>query len=207
MLKIHKIISGNLEENCYVIYDSKTLNSMIIDPGENGHQIISEIKKNGFKPEIIINTHGHYDHIFSDDKIRSEFKIPLAIHKNETSMLYDTYKNGSKIFGSPLIIKKPDILFEFEQKVKLSFATFKVIHTPGHTKGSICLLFKNFLITGDTIFAGTIGRTDLYDGNNEEMMKSIFKLKMIKPSNVDIYPGHGQKTNLSNELKYNVYLK
>jgi glyoxylase-like metal-dependent hydrolase (beta-lactamase superfamily II) len=103
-------------------------------------------------------------------------------------------------------VKSPDILLEDNQEIKLSFATFKVLHTPGHTKGSICLLFDGFLITGDTLFAGTVGRTDLDGGSSEEMFVSLSKLKKLNPSLV-IYPGHGIETTLANELNYNPYLR
>ncbi|GHT39398.1 hypothetical protein AGMMS49593_10140 [Endomicrobiia bacterium] len=102
-------------------------------------------------------------------------------------------------------MKNPDMLLEDNQKVKLSFASFKVMHTPGHTKGGICLLFDGFLITGDTLFAGTIGRTDFDGGDYEEMTSSLSKIKNLDPSLI-IYPGHGSSTTLANELRYNQYL-
>lgn len=199
------IISGSLDENCYIVYDSKSLNAAIIDPGEDGDKVILGVKKGGFKPEILINTHGHYDHMLSDDAIRAKFQIPLAIHKDDVRMLSDVYKNGSAMFSTSGIVKNPDMLLEDNQKVKLSFASFKVMHTPGHTKGGICLLFDGFLITGDTLFAGTIGRTDFDGGDYEEMTSSLSKIKNLDPSLI-IYPGHGSSTTLANELRYNQYL-
>ncbi|MCA6070102.1 MAG: MBL fold metallo-hydrolase [Endomicrobium sp.] len=206
MIKIKKILSGSLDENCYVVYDSETLHAAIIDPGEDGDKVILEIEKDRFNPEILINTHGHFDHILSDDKIRSKFKIQLAIHENDVSLLLDSYKNGSDLCNVHGTVKSPDILLEDNQEIKLSFATFKVLHTPGHTKGSICLLFDGFLITGDTLFAGTVGRTDLDGGSSEEMFVSLSKLKKLNPSLV-IYPGHGSETTLANELNHNPYLR
>lgn len=205
MIKIKTIVSGFLDVNCYVVYDSKKLNAAIIDPGEDGDKVILEIEKDGFNPEILINTHGHYDHILSDDKIRSKFQIPLAIHKDDVCMLSDTYKNASAMLGIGVIVKTPDILLEDNQEVQLSFASLKVIHTPGHTKGGICLLFDGFLLTGDTLFAGTIGRTDLDGGDNQEMKSSLSKIKKLDPSLV-IYPGHGSSSTLANELRCNQYL-
>ncbi|MDR3256730.1 MAG: MBL fold metallo-hydrolase [Endomicrobium sp.] len=205
MIKIKKIISGILEENCYVVYNSQSLQAIIIDPGEDGKKVISEIREDNLKLEMLINTHGHCDHIFSDDQIRSEFKIPLAIHKYETEMLTNACKNCSELFGFPRTIKEAEILLEDNQKVELSFATFIVLHTPGHTKGSICLLFDDFLITGDTLFAGTIGRTDLDGGNYEKILKSLSKIKKLNPSLI-VYPGHGSRTTLANELRHNSYL-
>lgn len=207
MIKIKKIISGGLEENCYVVYDSESLCAAIIDPGEDGGKVIFEIKKDKLKPELLINTHGHYDHVLSDDQIRFEFKILLAMHKYEAQILADAYGNGSGSIGCFTVnVREPEILLEDNQEVKLSFTTFKVMHTPGHTKGSMCLLFNGFLITGDTLFAGTIGRIDFDGGSYEEMLKSLSKIKKLDPSLV-IYPGHGSNTTLANEIRHNPYLK
>jgi glyoxylase-like metal-dependent hydrolase (beta-lactamase superfamily II) len=206
MVKVEKIISGSLRVNCYVVYDSETLQAVVIDPGEDGEKVIFEITKAKLKPEMLINTHGHYDHVLADDKVRCEFKIPLAICRYEAGMLTDYYKNGSKLFNQPLIVRKPEILLEDNQEVKLSFATFKVIHTPGHTEGSMCLLFESFLFSGDTLFAGTIGRTDLIGGDYKKIISSLDKIKKLSPSLV-VYPGHGSRTTLANELRHNPYLR
>ncbi|OEG70783.1 hypothetical protein ATZ36_17575 [Candidatus Endomicrobiellum trichonymphae] len=206
MIKVKKIISGGLEENCYAVYDSESLRAAIIDPGEDGKKVIFEIEKDKLKPELLINTHAHYDHVLSDDQIRFEFKIPLAIHKYEAQMLARDYGSGSGSIGFTVNVREPEILLEDNQKVELSFTTFKVMQTPGHTKGSICLLFDGFLITGDTLFAGTIGRTDFDGGSYEEILNSLFKIKKLNPSLV-IYPGHGSSTTLANEIRHNPYLR
>jgi glyoxylase-like metal-dependent hydrolase (beta-lactamase superfamily II) len=206
MIKVKKIISGGLKENCYAVYDSESLRAAIIDPGENGGKVIFDIEKDKLKPELLINTHAHYDHVLSDDQIRFKFKIPLAIHKYEAQMLTGDYGNGSGSVGFSLNVREPEILLEDNQKVELSFTTFKVMHTPGHTKGSICLLFDGFLITGDTLFAGTIGRTDFDGGSYEEILNSLFKIKKLNPSLI-IYPGHGSNTILANEIRHNTHLK
>jgi glyoxylase-like metal-dependent hydrolase (beta-lactamase superfamily II) len=206
MIKVKKIISGSLEENCYAVYDSESLQTVIIDPGEDGEKVIFEIEKDKLKPELLVNTHGHYDHVLSDDQIRFEFKIPLAMHKYEAQILTGAYGNGSRSIGFAVNVREPEILLEDNQEVKLSFTTFKVMHTPGHTKGGICLLFDGFLIVGDTLFAGTIGRTDFDGGSYEEMLKSLSKIKRLEPSLV-IYPGHGSNTTLANEIRHNPYLK
>jgi len=204
MIKVKKVVSGGLKENCYLVYNSESLQVAIVDPGEDGEKVICEIKTHKLKPELLVNTHGHYDHTFSNEQICHEFKIPLAIHKDELEILIDSKKSLSLV-NSLRTIKKPEILFEDNQKMKLSFTTFIVLHTPGHTKGSICLLFDEFLITGDTLFAGTIGRTDLKSGSHEEILKSISKIKKMIPSLI-IYPGHGSRTTLANELRHNPYL-
>ncbi len=206
MIKVKKVISGRIEVNCYIVYDTGTLKAAIIDPGEDGDKVIAEIEKDSLKPEILINTHGHYDHILSDENIRKKFSIPLAAHKDEIAMLADPQKNASAFFGDAESVKAPEIALEDGQEVKLSFTKFEVIHTPGHTQGGICLLFDGFLISGDTLFAGTIGRTDFPGSSSKAMQKSLEKLKKLDPSIV-VYPGHGSKTTLANELRHNPYLQ
>jgi glyoxylase-like metal-dependent hydrolase (beta-lactamase superfamily II) len=202
MIKVKKVISGHLEVNCYIVYNANNLHSIIIDPGQDGQKVISEIEKDGFIPEMLVNTHGHYDHMLSDDQIRLKFGIPLAVSQEDSFMLSDANKNLSSLFATYTTVKKPEIILEDNQEIKLSFTTFKVIATPGHTKGSICLLFDGFLFTGDTLFAGAIGRTDLEGGNYQEMICSLKKLKDLDPSLI-VYPGHGSSTNLANEFRHN----
>ena len=205
MIKIKKIISGPLEVNCYLVYDTETMRALIADPGEDGGHVIKEIESGGFIPEMLVNTHGHYDHIFSDELIRKRFSIPLAAHIDDLPMLADPQKNGSAFYSAPAAIKPPEIILTDGQKVELSFASFTVIHTPGHTKGGICLLFDKFIITGDTLFAGTIGRTDFPYSSHEDMMNSLEKIKRLDPS-LEVYPGHGSRTTLANELRHNPFL-
>jgi len=205
MIKIKKIISGPLEVNCYLVYDTQTMHTLIVDPGEDGEHVIKEIESGAFIPEMLVNTHGHYDHILSDELIRKRFSIPLAAHKDELLMLADPKKNGSAFYGIPAAVNAPEIMLEDGQKVELSFVSFTVIHTPGHTKGGICLLFDGFIITGDTLFAGTIGRTDFPYSSYEDMMSSLEKIKRLEPS-LEIYPGHGSRTTLANELRHNSFL-
>ncbi|MDR1522422.1 MAG: MBL fold metallo-hydrolase [Endomicrobium sp.] len=205
MIKIKKIISGILEVNCYIIYDSDTLHAVIVDPGQDGNKVINEIEKNSLVPEMLINTHGHYDHVLSDDQIRLRFSIPLAIAKEDSYMLTDANKNCSSLVAIPTTVKNAEIFLEDNQEIKLSFTSFKTISTPGHTKGGICLLFDGFLLTGDTLFAGTIGRTDLGGGDYQEMLNSLKRLKELNPSLI-IYPGHGSISTLANELKHNPYI-
>jgi glyoxylase-like metal-dependent hydrolase (beta-lactamase superfamily II) len=206
MIKIKKIVSGNLNENCYVVYDTESLRAVIVDPGEDGKKIIFELTKNKLRPEMIINTHGHYDHVFSNDEIRLKFNVPLAIHKCDLKMLVDSFRFISKSHCFTGVIKIPEIILESDQDIKLTFVTFKVMHTPGHTDGSICLLFDDFLITGDTVFAGTIGRTDFPGGDYKKILDSVSKIKKLNQS-LTIYPGHGIKTTLANELGNNPYFK
>ena len=114
MLKTQCIISGQFETNCYLVYDDKTKDTIIIDPGLDSKKVINKIEYLKLKPVLLINTHGHFDHITADDVVREKYNIPLAIHKNDLPMLLDSHKNSSFIFGSDTIIKKAEILFDKE---------------------------------------------------------------------------------------------
>ncbi|MDR2192054.1 MAG: MBL fold metallo-hydrolase [Endomicrobium sp.] len=207
MVKVKKIISGVLAVNCYLIYDSETKKALVADPGEDGGKIISEIEKENLLPEMLVNTHGHFDHILSDEQIRNKYNIPLAVHKGDAAMITDPSQNGSyAFFEREFSIKEPDITLSDNQTVELSFTKFKVMHTPGHTEGGICLLFDGFALTGDTLFAGTIGRTDFPNSDHKKMLDSLEKLKKLNPKTV-VYPGHGSITTIANELRHNPFLK
>ncbi len=204
MIKTEFILSGEFQENCYIVYDDTSKKAIIIDPGQDGKKVIDKIEKLKLKPELLINTHGHFDHTFSDDIIRQKYNIPLAIHKDDTDMLSDAGKNFSTIIGEPVIINKAEIIIEKEEIKETSFCKYSVIHTPGHSKGSVCILINNVLFAGDTVFKNSIGRTDLYGGNYDELISSLEKIKKL-PADTIICSGHGPFTTLKDELKNNMY--
>lgn len=206
MIKSVFILSGEFQENCYIVYDDVSNKAIIIDPGQDGNKVIDKIEKLKLKPELLINTHGHFDHTFSDDIIREKYNIPLAIHKEDLEMLSDANLNFSTVIDNPITIKNADIVFTKNEIKEASFCKYSIIHTPGHSKGSICILIKNILFAGDTIFKNSIGRTDLYGGNNEEIFASLQTIKTF-PIDTIICPGHGPFTTLKEELINNPYLK
>ena len=206
MIKTEFILSGEFQENCYIVFDDISKKAIIIDPGQDGKKVIDRIENLSLKPELLINTHGHFDHTFSDDIIRQKYNIPLAIHKDDTEMLSDANKNFSTMIGDPVIIKKAEIIFEAEEQKETSFCKYSVIYTPGHSKGSVCILIDNTLFSGDTVFKNSIGRTDLYGGNYDNLILSLQKIKKL-PQNTIICPGHGPFTILKEELENNPYFK
>jgi glyoxylase-like metal-dependent hydrolase (beta-lactamase superfamily II) len=207
MVKVKKIISGQLAVNCYLIYDAQTKNALIADPGEDADAVISEIEKENLRPEMLVNTHGHFDHIACDDKIREKYNIPLAAGEFDADMISNPYQNGSySFFGREISVKPPEVLLSDNQIVELSFTKFKTIFTPGHTEGGICLSFDGFILTGDTLFAGTVGRTDFPNGDRKKMQASLERLKKLDAKTV-VYPGHGPITTIANELRHNPFLR
>ncbi len=206
MIQITGVVSGNLQVNCYIVYDVNLKKAIIIDPGEQAQKVINKIETLNLQPELLINTHGHFDHIFSDDIVREKYNIPLAIFKDDVEMLSDSNLNLSQYMDNPITIKQADIIFDKEEVKETSFCKYKVIHTPGHSKGSICILIDDILFSGDTVFKYSIGRTDLPGGNYNELIQSLEKIKKL-PKDIIVYPGHGPITTLKEELENNPYFK
>ncbi len=205
MIKTDFVVSGDYGVNCFLVYDDTAKKAIIIDPGCDGTKVINKIEELNLKPELLINTHGHFDHIFSDDVIRNKYNIPLAIHKLDTEMLRNANFNYSESTDEPITINNPDIIFNTDETKKTSFCEYSVIHTPGHSKGSVCILIENILFAGDTIFYDSVGRTDLFGGSYETLISSLQKIKIL-PKGTEIFPGHGPFTTLERELQYNRYL-
>lgn len=206
MIQTTFVVSGSFQVNCYIIYDSILKKAIIIDPGEQAQKVIDKIDDLDLKPELLINTHGHFDHIFSDDIIRNKYNIPLAIFKYDTEMLLDENLNFSKYMDKSITIKQADIIFDKDEIKETSFCKYRVLHTPGHSKGSICILIDNILFSGDTVFKNSIGRTDLIGGVYNELIQSLDKIKKL-PEDILIYPGHGHLTTLKDEKHNNPYFK
>jgi len=210
-MRILSRIVGSLATNCYIIICEETRKAIIIDPGfsaEEANEILNEIVKNGFKVEKIINTHGHFDHIIGNDILKALTKAKILIHKNDASMLLDPSKNLSRMLGRDIISPKADRLVEEGEIIKVGDLELKVIHTPGHTEGSISLFCEKekVVFTGDTLFAGSIGRTDLPGSSFEEIMHSLKEKLMNLPDETVVYPGHGGKTTIGREKGKNPFL-
>ena len=197
---------GPLEVNCVIAKCPKTSKIAIFDPGDEADRIINFIRSLDGEPVCIINTHCHYDHIGAVEKIRKEFKIPFYVHEAEKEYAEDPSKNYSGMSGEGFSIK-PDHTFKDGDVIKAGEIGFEVIHTPGHTLGGSCFLCDGVLISGDTLFAGDIGRTDLYGGNTEVLISSVRnRLSVLDPQTI-VIPGHGRTTRIKDEKWFNPYMK
>lgn len=200
---IKKIVVGVLETNCYIFADCDRKEAVLIDPGSDGDGIIkSEIKKNDLGLKCIINTHGHGDHISSNRR----FNAPIYIHKLDADFLGNSQLNLSAAFG--LAIKSPPAsrLLEDGDTIEVGDFKLKVIHTPGHTPGSISLLSGDVVFTGDTLFMGGVGRTDFPYASNEQLLNSIkYKLLTLDEKTV-IYPGHGPLSTIGKEKRKDYFV-
>lgn len=173
-MQIKCLIVGELETNCYLLISENELG--IIDPGGEADKILKEIEKAKVKPKYIINTHCHPDHILANEKIKKATGAKILIHEAEKDF----------------INFEADRFLEDGDEIKIGDSVLKVLHTPGHTKGSICLLGEDFALTGDTLFKDGCGRTDLPGSSQKDMGESLEKLsKLLKPGTT-VYPGHGE---------------
>ena len=202
-ISIKQIPNGKWSENCYIV-NSFNKDTLIIDPGGDDTRIINYIGNNNLNAIAVFATHAHYDHIGSIKTIKDKFSIPLFLHSKDkrilkTANLYATLFDGIGQIPIPSIDHYFD---QIEKKEIVESFSIEVMHTPGHTWGSICILIEDCLFSGDTIFKGKIGRTDL-PGGDEQALKTSLKLISKLPKQTIIFPGHGAPTTIGNELKYN----
>ncbi len=180
---------------------------MVIDPGADGEQIKNILDKNNLKLKYILNTHGHADHIGANKFLKKHFpEAKIFIHSKDAKMLTNAYENFSKQMGLAITSPSVDILLEDNQEIEFGNQIIKVIYTPGHTQGGVCFLLDNILFSGDTLFASSIGRTDLNGGSTHQLLLSIKEKLFILPENTKVYPGHGEETNIGKEIKTNPFL-
>jgi len=198
---------GALAANCYLFSCSETKKAMVVDPGADGKTIYRWILEKGLKVEYILLTHGHMDHIGAVDELKELLgDVLVGIHTNDAGMLTDGRKNLSSYFGPGLAFKQADLLLSDGQELMVGKERIKVIATPGHSPGSVCFLCSEGLISGDTLFAGSIGRTDFPGGSMNQLLDGVKKKLLILPDDTRVFPGHGEETSIGEEKQYNPFL-
>jgi glyoxylase-like metal-dependent hydrolase (beta-lactamase superfamily II) len=204
-IKLETLSVGPLAANCYLIINKTDKKCVLIDPGDEPAEILKRIQSSGAKLEGIFLTHGHIDHIGA----LAHLSAPTFIHKDDLAFLGNNQLNLSNFLNLPFKLEKnnSDInSLEDDQVVEVAGLVFKIIHTPGHTPGSISIKFENILFTGDTLFCGSIGRTDLVYGSDTALLQSIKNKLLCFPGDTKIYPGHGPSSTLKEEKENNPYL-
>ncbi len=201
---IKSIVVGPLEVNCFVIADEASKKAIVVDPGDEPDRIMDMIKENGLKIEYIICTHGHFDHVGAVSDLKKATDAKVLIHKDELE-IYDAAKDMAAFWGYDLDpLPDPDVLVEDGVDIAVGDLSFKVFHTPGHSPGGICLYGEGIVITGDTLFAGSVGRTDFHGGDTNRLKES-FKRLMSLPENIRVLPGHGPETTIGREKRENMF--
>lgn len=202
------IVVGPLDVNCYIAADEKTKEAVCIDPGGDVDEVMAELENDKLCLKYIINTHAHFDHVGGNAVLKKTTGAKFAIHKDDAVLLKDA-AGQSAVFGMKTASSpQPDIFLKDGDKIIIDNLMLNVIHTPGHTPGGICLMIKNekILFTGDTLFAGSIGRTDLPGGSYKDIMSSIKDKILPLGDDVKVFPGHGPETTIEQERKFNQFL-
>ena len=202
---IKKIVEPNFGENMYIIHDEETKKCAVIDPGGAVDEIFNYIKENNLDFEYILLTHGHGDHIGAVNKIKEKNNVKVIAHKDEKILLNDNRKNLSYAMHCGVQELDADIYVTDNDNLKLGNLNINFIHTPGHTLGGMCIRVNDDLFTGDTLFKGEVGRTDLFGGDYNTLKKSLEKLSQLE-DNVKIHPGHGFSSTIGTEKMANPYM-
>ena len=197
---------GPMQVNCYILACAEDREAIIIDPGDQVRKIKAVLERYRLRAAMVINIHGHYDHIGSDD----EFGVSVYVHKQDLAMLEDAGKNLSASFSVPYEVKSEIKTLEDKEIIKLDCLELEVLHLPGHTQGGIGLLLKkpqsDIVFTGDTLFCQGVGRSDLQGGSEYLLEKSIKERLFTLPVDTKVYPGHGASTTIGREKNNNLFM-
>jgi hydroxyacylglutathione hydrolase len=205
-LKVLTLKTGYMAANAYIVYTENKPEAVIIDPGDDIELIMDLIKEHELKLEKILLTHGHFDHIGAVKDLKERTGAQVAIHKQEADFLTDPNKNLSYIINRQIVQDPADIFLEDGDLIRVADMEFKVLHTPGHTEGGVCYKLGKVLFTGDTLFEGSVGRTDLSGGSYEQLMSSIREKLLVLDDDHLVYPGHGRQTTIGRERRENPFL-
>lgn len=206
-LIITRLVVGSLSANCYIIGNADTREGMVVDPGGNPEKILEAITDSGFNIQTIVLTHGHSDHIAALFDIQDRTGADVAIHIEDADFLEGRGAYSSMFGISYKTPENPDRLLREGDIIEMGKTRFVVIHTPGHTPGSICLLTDNKVFTGDTLFYRGIGTTLMPGSSRQQLINSIQTRLMVLHDDFRIYPGHGRETTIGHERMNNPYIR
>lgn len=201
---IKKLVVGPLQENCYIAGDNNTKKAIVIDPGDEPDRILELIKDNNLEVTAVILTHAHFDHIGAAGDIKKATGAKILIH-NADKELYTGARDQAAFWGYDLDdLPEPDDFIKEGDEINIGELIFTVLHTPGHSPGGVCLYGEGALFTGDTIFQGSVGRTDFHGGDIAQLKES-FKRLLRLPENTVILSGHGPETTVGREKRENFF--
>ena len=204
MIKIHTLMLGSYQTNCYIVHDEAAKTCAVIDPGYSPERVLEFVDKLGLSVEAILLTHGHFDHVGGVEAIVKEANCALWMRESD----YTQFKNPQNDFFYPIHdCDFTKVRFcEDEEQIHAGGLTFTALETPGHTWGSVCYVCENAIFSGDTLFAGSCGRTDLPGGDWQTIMLSLERLAELE-GDYNVYPGHGESTTLDRERNTNPYMR
>lgn len=204
-LRIRTCPLGMLGTNCYVVYHDRTKQAVMIDPADDSGRILAVCHELQLKPEAILLTHGHFDHIGAAEELRRSCGIKICAGAQEEHLLRDPALNLTGMYGTPETAVTADCLLKDLETVELIGFTWKTLSTPGHTAGSVCYYLEGegVLFSGDTLFAESLGRSDFPTGNAAQIVKSITERLFGLPDETMVYPGHGEPTSIGHEKEFN----
>ncbi len=203
---IDRLILGNLQTNCYILADEQTKECAVFDPAAEAGRIIAAIEKRNLKVKYIILTHVHIDHIMALDELKDLTGAQIVASTAEAELLNDNMGTLAELFSTVPPFSKADITVSDGDVLCLGKAEMKFIHTPGHTIGGMCILCGDILVSGDTLFASSIGRTDFPGGSHSQLISSINDKLMKLNDDVQVYPGHGMPTTIGTERVGNPFI-
>ena len=207
-IRIQNMVLGMVATNCYLLQNPETKEMIIVDPADNADAIERKINALEGIPVAILLTHGHFDHILAATTLQKKYRISVYAFEAEERVLEQPELNLSTMAGGAFRMKA-DILLKDNEELQLAGYRITVLHTPGHTEGSCCYYFKDeqVLISGDTLFAGSCGRTDFPTSSTLEMISSLRKLVTELPEETAVYPGHNEATTIGEEKRYNPFIR
>lgn len=201
-----RIVVGPLEVNCYILADEQTGEAVVIDPGDDAEEILKIIRNENLKVRYIVNTHAHFDHVGANSRLKQETGAEVLMHEADAAMLADA-ADQAIIFGSRITQPpQPDRYVQDGDEISAGEVKLRILHTPGHSRGGICLLGDGMVFTGDSLFAGSIGRTDFEGGDLMSLIGAIKTKLLTLPDDTIVYPGHGPETTIGDEKRDNPFL-
>jgi hydroxyacylglutathione hydrolase len=203
---LETVVVGPLQENSYVVACEDAREAVIIDPGAEAERIYQVITLQGFKLKYVLNTHGHIDHIGGVAEIVAKTGVPFLLHEADLYLIEEINRDPLQMFFQIKIPPRPTRFLHDGDIIPVGKLEMQVLHTPGHTPGSVCFLTDKTLFSGDTLFANGVGRTDFPGGSHEHLLQSIREKLFVLDDDVRVYSGHGSVTTIGNERQFNLFL-
>jgi len=201
---IKKFVVGPLENNCFLVIEEVSKECFITDPGDEPDRIMDFVNENTLKVKYLVCTHTHFDHVGAVSDLKKDTGAKIVIHKDDLP-IYESSQDHAAIWGFEIDpLPQPDVFVSDGDTIAIGNLQFEILHTPGHSPGGICIYGEGFVITGDTLFAGSVGRTDL-PGGDIQKLKTSFKRLMSLSDGVKVLPGHGPETTIGRERTDNFF--